>query len=232
MAEIEQEEGDAAAAFVALRAEVAGLRAEMSVMRRAMEALPGAWAESQVPDYAPDLGRITKGLGEVAGRLGVIEAHPALRLTPAQHQAAIARAGEGLLREAAHKLEHAAQESQRAGQQLGGMIGTIRAQNAQWNWVFYTGLAACVAGLLLSPMLAASLPFGWNGRIAALLMKDSRWGAGWDLLQAASPASAQQAAYGFNLVRANQDQLAACAREASKTSQPQHCMVIVQVPKE
>ena len=231
MAEIEQEEGDAAAAFAALRAEVAGLRAEMSVMRRAMEALPGAWAESRVPDYAPDLGRITKGLGEVAGRLGVIEAHPALRLTPAQHQAAIARAGEGLLREAAHKLEHAAQETQHAGRQLGGMIGTIRAQNAQWNWVFYTGLAACVAGLLLSPLLAASLPFGWDGRIAALLMKDSRWGAGWDLLQAASPVSEQQAAYGFNLVRANQKELEDCVETAAKAKKDLRCTITVPAPQ-
>ena len=55
-------------------------------------------------------------------------------------------------------------------------------------------------------------------------MKDSHWGAGWDLLQA---ASAQQAAYGFNLVRTNPDQLAACAKVAS---QAQHCTITVQVP--
>jgi hypothetical protein len=48
------------------------LRAEVSVMRRAMEALPGAWEENQPPDYSyysPDLGRIAKGLAVVAGQL-------------------------------------------------------------------------------------------------------------------------------------------------------------------
>ena len=221
----DEETGDPARAFE-------DLCAEISVLRRAVEALPAALEDNRAPDYSPDLGRIVQGLSHVGATLGAIEKHPALRLTPEQHQAAIARAGEGLLREAVQKLEHAAQEAQRARQQLSGMIGTIREQNAQWNWVFFTGLAACVAGLLLSPLLAASLPFGWNGQVAALIMKDSRWGAGWDLLQAASPASAQQAAYGFNLVRANQDQLEACAKAASKTSQPQHCMVTVPVPKE
>ncbi len=42
------------------------LRAEVSVMRRAVEALPGAWEENQPPDYSPDLGRIAKGLAVVA----------------------------------------------------------------------------------------------------------------------------------------------------------------------
>ena len=162
----DEETGDPARAFD-------DLRAEISVLRRAVEALPAALEDNRAPDYSPDLGRIVQGLSHVGATLGVIEKHSALRLTPEQHQAAIARAGEGLLREAVQKLEHAAHEAHRARQQLGGMIGTIREQNAQWNWVFFTGLAACVAGLLLSPVLAGALPFGLDGRVAALIMKDS-----------------------------------------------------------
>jgi len=45
------------------------LRAEVSVMRRAVEALPSAWEENQPPDYSPDLGRIAKSLDVVVARL-------------------------------------------------------------------------------------------------------------------------------------------------------------------
>jgi hypothetical protein len=53
-----------------------GLRAEVSVLRRAVEALPGAWEDSRPPDYAPSLGTIAKGLAAVDHRLAGIETHP------------------------------------------------------------------------------------------------------------------------------------------------------------
>ena len=71
--------GDPARAFEDLRAEV-------SVLRRAVEALPPAWAESRPPDYSSDLGRIGKTLGAVVTHLQTIENHPALMMTPAEHQ--------------------------------------------------------------------------------------------------------------------------------------------------
>ncbi len=219
----DEETGDPARAFE-------DLRAEISVLRRAVEALPVALEDNRPPDYSPDLGRIVQGLNHVGATLGAIEKHPALRLTPEQHQVAIARAGDGLLREAAQKLEHAAQEAQCARQQLGGMIGTIREQNAQWNWVFYTGLAALMAGLLLSPLFAGALPFGLDGRVAALIMKDSRWGAGWDLLRAADPGDAGDAAVGYNLVQTNRAALAICQQAAAREGKEQRCQVVVKVP--
>ena len=81
------------------------LRAEVSELRRAVEALPGAWEESRAPDYTPSLGTIANGLAAVDGRLAGIEKHPALRLTPEQHQQAVAQAGNVLMREAAQKLD-------------------------------------------------------------------------------------------------------------------------------
>ena len=66
------------------------LRAEVSVMRRAVEALPGAWEENRPPDYSPDLGRIAKDLAVVAGRLenkGEI-VHPASSSTRARRRGA------------------------------------------------------------------------------------------------------------------------------------------------
>ncbi len=54
------------------------LRAEVSALRRAVEALPAAWHESRPPNYSPDLGRLTKGLAVVSDQLDGIARHPDL----------------------------------------------------------------------------------------------------------------------------------------------------------
>jgi hypothetical protein len=76
------------------------LRAEMSILRRAVEALPAAWTDNQPPDYSLNLVRLNKGLANVVGSLAALEKHPALRLTPDQHEAAVAKAGDALMRDA------------------------------------------------------------------------------------------------------------------------------------
>ncbi len=206
------------------------LRAEVSVMRRAVEALPGVLIDSlppSPPDYRSDVGKVAQALAVVVGRLDVIEKHSALRLTPEQHRQAIAREGNELMRDAAGALQAATQEQNRVRGELAGMIGTMRGQDSQWNRVFYTGLVACVAGILLSPFLASVLPFGLNGQVAALVMRDSRWGAGWDLLRAANPGDASDAAAGYNLVQANRAALVACLHEAIKEEKDQKCTLMV-----
>lgn len=84
---------DAAQAFDELRAEVA-------VMRRAVEALPGAWEAHRPPDYSPDLGHIAHGLAAVVDQLDAMHQLPALRMTPDQYSQAvseaISQAGHGL----------------------------------------------------------------------------------------------------------------------------------------
>ncbi len=204
------------------------LRAEVSVMRRAVEALPGAWEENQPPDYSPDLGRIAKGLAVVAGQLDAINKHPALRMTPEQHSQAIAQVGNGLMREAAQKLDRATQDTERERQQLAGLIGTARRQDEQRTWLIYAALAAFAVGLLVSPFVAGALPFGLDDRIAALIMKADRWDAGEALMQAGSPDGWQSALNAWNLVRANQKEIAACGEAATRTKHEQRCTITVQ----
>jgi len=220
--------GDPARAFEDLRAEV-------SIMRRAVEALPRALAENlppAPPDYRSDIGKVTQALLAVVGRLDVIEKHPALRLTPEQHRQAIASAGSELMRGAAGKLDKATEKHAQAAEQFAGMIGTIREQDSQSKWVAYTALATFVAGILFSPFLAAVLPYGLDGRVAALIMQEDRWDAGWDLLKAGNPAGRDDAAYGYNLVQANRDAIHACQQSALKAGKDQKCQIIVKVPQE
>ncbi|KND61500.1 hypothetical protein BVER_04434 [Candidatus Burkholderia verschuerenii] len=203
------------------------LRAEVSVMRLAVEALPGAWEDSQPPNYSPDLGRIAKGLAVVAAQLDAINKHPALTMTPEQHRQTIAQAGNGLMREAGQKLDRAIQDAKRERQQLINLIGTARRQDEQRNWLIWMGLAVFVVALLLSPFLYAALPFGLNGHVAALVMNTDRWDAGQALMKASSPDGWNSAVNAWNLVRANQKEIAACGEEAAKSKKDQRCAITV-----
>lgn len=219
-AEDERAEGNPAQAFEELRAEVA-------VMRRAVEALPGAWEESRAPDYSSDLGRIAKGLGTAATKLEAIEKHPALRLTPEQHRATVARAGEGLMRDALQKLDRATQEAERERHQLAGMIGTLRDKREQRFWLIAIPVLVFALTLFASPILLGWLPFGWPSDVAAIVIGEDRWDAGWALMRAADPAGEEQAAEGFNLVKANGKELAACGDAAGSTKKDRKCTITV-----
>jgi hypothetical protein len=203
------------------------LRAEVSELRRALEALPGAWEDSRPPDYTPSLGTIVQGLAAVDSRLAGIEKHPALRLTPEQHQQAVAQAGNVLMREAVQKLDRAAQDAERERHQLAGLIGTVRTQDEQLNWLLWAASGALVVGLLVSPFVAGVLPFGGDSAVAAVIMNADRWNAGIALMQAASPDGWRGVAAASDLVRVNQEVLTTCREAAAKAKKEQRCTITV-----
>jgi hypothetical protein len=213
------------------------LRAEVSVLRRAIETLPGAWEDNRPPDYSPDLGRIVKGLIAVEKRLVSMEAQPALTRTPEAYAAAIRQAGADAVGEAVRKLNEATGETAQTGQQLAGMIGSARSQQAQRGTLFWIGLAAFVLALLLglfgSPYLARELPFGWSNRVAAIVMGADPWRAGIALMQAAHPNQWENLVAPYNLINgdpANAKAVTACRAEAVKTHKPQMCRIVVKAP--
>lgn len=223
MKEDKETTGDAAQAFEDLRAEV-------SVLRRAVESLPEEWEANQPPDYTESLGQITQGLSMVVGRLQAIEQHPALRATPAQPQTAIMAAGRDLMSQAAGRIDQAAEAFKREQQNLAGVIGTVRTQRQQREWLTITAGAALMVGLLVSPFAARLLPFGWNGRLAAYILNANRWEAGATLMAAENPKSWVTLGTAAQLWRINQPALEACRAAAAKTQKEQHCTISVPAP--
>ncbi len=67
------------------------------------------------------------------------------------------------------------------------MIGTVRTQRKQLEWLAITATAALIAGLLLSPFAARWLPFGWDAGIAATILHADRWSAGQTLMKSTNP---------------------------------------------
>jgi hypothetical protein len=127
-------------------------------------------------------------------------------------------------------LDIATAEAVKERRELAAMIGTMRGKWKQWELLGWTGIGAFFLGLLISPMFTRVLPFGWDGHVAALIMNADRWGAGTALMQAGNPEAWRGLMDDFNLVKSNQEALAACHAAAAKSKKEQHCSIVVSPP--
>ncbi|MBU6298999.1 MAG: hypothetical protein KGJ79_03530 [Alphaproteobacteria bacterium] len=214
--------GDPAQAFEDLRAEV-------SVLRKAVEALPLAIRDNRSPDYAQDLAVIGKGLDEIGAQIEALRSYPALRMTPEQQGQSIANAGSALIREVAQKFERATQEADRERYNLAQMVGTLHDKQDQRFWLMMVGAVAFVIGFAAFPFVSRALPFGMNANIAADIMKANQWDAGIALMKSGSPAGWAQLVADADLANANRDKIVGCQKAAAKTKKEERCTIIVQV---
>jgi hypothetical protein len=76
-----------------------------------------------------------------------------------------------------------------------------------------------------APCLARVLPFGWDGRVATLIMNNDRWLAGAALMRAYSPEGWKIMVDAHKLVQANQEVLSACRARSE-----QRCTITVPAP--
>lgn len=208
-----------------------GLRAEVSVLRRAVEALPGAIEEARPPDYGPTLGAMAQALAGLEEGLAAIEEHPALALTPESHARAIERAGAEVVREASKALREETDAVAREGRRLAGIVGQAAAREEQRRRLMWIGAVGLAVGLVLFPLLAALMP-GGDYLSALSTGTTDRWQAGAGLIQAANPAGSAALATASRLVNANTEALKACSEAARRTGQAQKCTINVAVPEQ
>jgi hypothetical protein len=213
------------------------LRAEVSVLRRAIEAMPAGMRESRSPDYSEDLGIIGKGLDEIGAQLDAIMKSPAIRRTAEEHGHAIAQAGAGAVREAARRMDHAILEIEGHRGQLAAMTGqvsqiiaAVRTEREQTRWLCWIAALGVMLGLVLSLPIARNLPFGLNTRVAAFVMKGDRWNAGIELMQAHNSAAWTRMNDDAQLVSDNRQTVDACRAAAARTGSTQRCTVTVTSP--
>src|SRR3954452_11353204 len=149
--------GDATQAFDDLRAEVA-------VLRRAVEALGPALKENRSPDYSLSLGHIAKAQAAIGTRLETIEGHPALRMTPATFSEQLERAVTNASREARREAEDLVQVVSVVSRDVQAMLGSARTREAQNWWLAQAAVLGVVAGLILFPLPGVAIgrnpPFG------------------------------------------------------------------------
>lgn len=204
------------------------LRAEVSVLRKAVEAIPAAMRDNRPPDYAQDLAVIGKGLDEIGGQLEAMQKFPALRMTPEQQGQSIANAGSALIREAAQKLDRAAQEADRERYNLSQMIGTVATkERSRRLWMIYLPLIF-VLGFMAFPFVMRVMPAGFKREVVATIMEASEWDAGTALMKAGNPDGWAQLAADADLVSANRDKITDCRTAAAKAKKEERCTITVQ----
>ena len=133
------------------------LRAEVAVLRRAVEALGPALKENRSPDYSLSLGHIAKAQAAIGTRLETIEGHPALRMTPATFSEQLERVVTNASREARREAEDLVQGISVVSRDVQAMLGSARTREAQ-NWRLAQAVVlGVVVGLILFPLMSALL---------------------------------------------------------------------------
>ena len=213
------EEGDAAAAFDALRAQVETLSGQLTTIGRGVGAvLDQLEAQGAPVDYRTDLGRLVQGLDAVSDRLLAVERAPALR-------------------QDAGKMVEQLNEQRRILDRVDSLLDTRQARERERRqarrrrtaWLGGTGAAGILVGVVLTLTVPRFLPFSLAERTAATLMGERAWDAGTRLMAFANPESAEWLYAAQELVRANAATVASCRAAVAKTGLEQSCTLVVPV---
>jgi hypothetical protein len=172
------DDGDAARAFEALRAEVAALRRGVDVVTR---------QGSAAPDYSPTLGAIAKELKAVTARLDALERAPALATTPASLRGEIDSVACSVAGTVSRPFAEAVQEMRDTARDLTALAGRLRERQEQRVWLLTVGALGLMVGVGLWYVAAGLLPRSVGDGIAASLIGGDRWHAGETLMEEASP---------------------------------------------
>jgi hypothetical protein len=143
----EEDAGDAAAAFEALRRSVetqgAKLGAEMTVIRRGLEAAFEQLDKIEpAQDYKPQLAQLVQALAAVSQRLNNVEQSPLLREGAEEHAAILSRAGSNLVHTASRELERQAGDLERIARNLAAHVQSAHDRKTQDIRMWAAGLPA------------------------------------------------------------------------------------------
>ena len=207
----------------------AELRAEVTILRRAVEGLPEVIHSIEAPDYGPSFGALVKAANATESRLAAIEGHPALRLTPEAHGHAMARVVAQSVAPAAEALRSESHDIGLERRALAEIVGRARTRSEQKRIQLWIAGAGVAAGFLLFPLLGIVVP---GGSVLAALATGTadRWQAGVTLMQLGDPEGSRSIANTTRLMNANIDALRACSDAAKKTGKEQKCIIAVAAP--
>ncbi len=217
------EPADAAQAFDELRLEV--LKTQ-----QVLEELRPALSRPNPPDYAPSLGRISRGLSQLGAHLQAIEAHPALQFTPEGYQEAMTASCRQAASQTLQQLQETRSASFELQQRLAQLLGTVRSRKEQRRALAIAALTTFLVGLVLAPLLARLLPFQLDTRVAAVVMATDRWHAGARLMQAGNPESWDDLYRAASLWQSNRAVIEVCSRAAAKTHKEERCEISMASP--
>ncbi|MCC2976649.1 DUF6118 family protein [Sphingomonas sp. PL-96] len=175
---------------------IAGLRAEISLLRRAVERLTDE--RTMQVDYGPSLEVIAKRLEDIGVWARRVSERPALQLTPQKMASELAEAATSGREQDKHLLEKAAGTMNAAAARIDAMILRSRSAGDQRRELLHNRVAFTVAGMVLMAILpgavARSLPVSWAvpERIAARMLGTDMRTAGQNMMARAEELDKHQ----------------------------------------
>ena len=231
----DQDAGDPAAAFDALRrtieAQGAQIAAEMTVMRRGLEAAFDQLDKIGPPqDYKPELAQLVQQLAGVAERLHGVEQSPILRQGPEHYAARLERGGEGLVRTAVQQLERQASDLERISSVLASHNRSAFHRKDQDFRMWMAAGVGVVVGVFLILLLPRFLPFSADSRVASLVMGQDRINAAYAMINSVDPQGVKKMEWGAEFYDASGGEISACLEKARQSGKDQKCTITVPVP--
>ncbi|MGY8607318.1 DUF6118 family protein [Gluconobacter cerinus] len=205
------------------------LCAEMTVLRRSVEALPQAWRDNRPPDYTEDLARVVKAMNAVGTRMGAIEANPTLKMTPQAYGQGIREAGLSASQEMQAAFQKAIGEVRGERQKLAGIIGQANNRRDQWFWVSFIGIMAFLFGVGIAPLLFNHITWKYfDQRVASFIVGGTdRWESGQAMMQVAQPDRWSAFMWEDRLVQDNLPKIRDCQISATQAGQSKSCAIII-----
>ncbi len=225
-ADVDEVEDAAAQAFE-------GVRAEIALLRRAIERLAAERAAAETPDYTVTLGQITKATAVTARAVDALIASPALALTPQETASQIANAAVNARSSEQKALAEARLGLVSATRELQGYLAAARGGDEQNRWLVGMAVGGLAVGALLWAALAGPVArvvpetWLWPERMAARTLNRSMWDAGQRLMTVVSPESWKAIVEGDRIVEANKTALDGCRKAAASARKAVKCTIRV-----
>ncbi len=225
----DDEQGDAAAqAFEEVRAEV-------TLLRRAIERLAAERAEVPAPrDYDETLGRIVQAINKLAERMDVLADRPGIKITPEGIARQIATAGGTTRADDQRTIAEARGALERATAQLAGVVASARRGEEQNRWLVWSWIGGAIAGMVLWALLAGPIvratpdSWLWPERMAARTLGGTMWDGARRLAAASNREGWNAMVAGAVIGQGNQAVLERCQRDAAKAGRPVRCTVSIE----
>lgn len=207
------------------------LRAEVYVLRRAMEGLQDGLKKDPAPHYAAHLKEHTAQLTKVGDALRHIkEQIDGIQKFPKDAVSSIISAGNSMFERARSDAAHSSRVMRHNESTLFNLIGVVQAREQQKKMLIWTGVGAFAVGLIFFLVIGRALPFGMNSYLAAGVMGQTRWEAGQELMGAANPEGWKLLTADASLTNANREKVDACRAAAVKSKKDQQCTIVVSSP--
>jgi hypothetical protein len=234
---LDEDAGDPAAAFDALRQTVEGLAGdltrEMTTIRKGVEAAFEEFdRQGPAQDYKPELAQLVQQLAHVAERLHGVEQSPILRQGAQHYAAALERGGEGLVRTAVQQLERQASDLERISNVLASHNKSAFHRKDQDFRMWTAGLVGLVLGAFLILLLPRFLPFSADSHVASLVMGQDRINAAYAMINSVDPQGVKKLQWGAQFYDAGGGEISACLEKARQAGKDQKCTITVPVPKD